>query len=261
MSMNSNDELDTVTHIKQFFNQEKADQIMEKFLTPNCVQWQKFSWYPGHTLKQLVYVYDAEQRHIHRNPVLEELVNIIETKFNTKTELIWCNFFRDSKDLIEWHQDQYNMSLFVFSFGASRPVEIRPLSSKYYKQPKKITNPNNINTDSSKLNYNNNNRNNNKRLILEHGDLYYWSARFDKQHEHRVPPAKEEGQRISILILAQEVNSNSDPQLLQQNHLDPVYSGVCGGCQGFLAKANDSLLNPTRKCKSCGEKYGYSSWY
>mmetsp|Transcript_15902 Transcript_15902/g.17953 ORF Transcript_15902/g.17953 Transcript_15902/m.17953 type:complete len:234 (+) Transcript_15902:323-1024(+) len=226
-----------LVHEKAFLKQETADEYYGRL--DGMLPWDKYRWAPGMSpLKQLVYFYDKEQRETNKSPVLEELVTIIERRFNTKAEVTWCNKFRDSKDLITWHQDRYGMSLFVFSFGASRPVEVRKKVGMFSSSSKKAE----------------------RSLLVEHGDLYRWTDDYDKMHEHRVPPAVTDGPRISILILTRPAGSVNAPAHLQKKMLmAPIYSGQCSKCQGFLAQAKGSIY-PTRKCKQCKKSYAYTTW-
>lgn len=227
-------------HEKGFLNQEQADSYYARL--DSGLPWGNFSWAPGEKpLKQLVYAYDLEERNLRKNPILEELIHMVETKYNTKSVITWCNKFRSSSDKIDWHQDQYGMSLFVLSFGANRPVEIRPyknpwLSTKGMDRPAT------------------------HKLDLKHGDLYHWTAEFDEKMEHRVPPAEVDGPRISILILGHPINSNNDPAQLQKRTMSPFYTGQCTKCKGFLKEIKMTLTDAERKCKSCGKKYYYGSW-
>ena len=238
---NEKDPSKQLVHEKNFFDQAKADEYYAKLDTG--LPWGEYSWVPGQKpLKQLVYFYDLQERNTKPNPLLEGLIQHIETTFNTKSVVTWCNKFRNSQDKIDWHQDQYNMSLYVLSFGANRPVEVRPkknmLLSDYNRPATQI-------------------------LDVQHGDLYYWTPQFDKTMEHRVPPAIVDGPRISILVLGYPINSNENPTVLQPSNLmEPVYTGQCSKveCGGFLKEAKNTMFGTERKCKKCDKRYYFTSW-
>ncbi|CAM9350210.1 unnamed protein product [Discosporangium mesarthrocarpum] len=160
------------------------------------LNWYPKEWFPGYTLPQLVYEYEVEERQLFPIPCLEELIERVESQFNVQTNLVWCNRFRDGGDYIDWHQDQYGQDLYVFSFGVSRSLETYALNNGEVQE-----------------------------FICSHGGLYRWTSSFDKEHEHRLPKSTEKGERISVLLLV----SNGVP-------LDPIYSGVCDSCGGYLGK-------------------------
>ncbi|CAB9531192.1 expressed unknown protein [Seminavis robusta] len=229
-----------LVHEKSFLSREKADHYYARLESE--LPWGPFSWVPGtKPLKQLVYFYDVQEQHVRPNACLDELIQLVETTYHTKSIVTWCNLFRDSNDLIDWHQDQYGMSLYVLSFGASRPVEIRP-----YNWSALLT------SDGSPT----------QTLSLAHGDLYHWNKQFDANHQHRVPASGEDGKRISILVLGHPIGSNVNPEKLQTDTMSPVYTGQCNSnnCQGFLGPAKATMTNAERKCQTCGNKYRYDSW-
>ena len=83
-------------HEKGFLNQEQADTYYARLETG--LPWGNYSWVPGEKpMKQLVYFYDLEERNLRKNPILEELIQMVETKYNTKSVVTWCNKFRNSR--------------------------------------------------------------------------------------------------------------------------------------------------------------------
>lgn len=234
-------------HEKGFLPKTVADKYFAQLsqLEQPLIPWDdKFSWIPGgKPLPQSVYFYDAQEREQRPKALLEEIVQLVERTYDTKAAVAWCNLFRagHKNDSIAWHQDQYGMSLFVLSLGATRNVEVRPhrgwLST--------AVGPHATRT-----------------LRVRHGDLYHWTDKFDQQHDHRVPPPPQpaieeyDGPRISVLVLAHPTGSNADPAKLQCKAMDPVYTGQCT-CGGFLHPAKQTLMGPVRKCQACHKKYYY----
>ncbi|CAB9521332.1 expressed unknown protein [Seminavis robusta] len=105
-----------LVHEKSFLSREKADHYYARLESE--LPWGPFSWVPGtKPLKQLVYFYDVQEQHVRPNACLDELIQLVETTYHTKSIVTWCNLFRDSNDLIDWHQDQYGMSLYISIIG------------------------------------------------------------------------------------------------------------------------------------------------
>ena len=160
--------------IQQFLSKEESDKIFDKL--KNQVPWSKnpkWSW--GYKLPQNAYYYDTKARKnkLTQINILEELVNKIENKFKTNIFEVWCNYFEDGNQYIDWHQDQYGYDCFTLSFGVERKFLMRDKKTK-----KQIAEYN-----------------------LKNGDLYFFSQDADKKNEHSVPiNDKCSDQRISILF-------------------------------------------------------------
>ena len=66
-------------HEKGFLNQVDADTYYAHL--DNGLPWGNNSWIPGEKpLKQLVYFYDLEERHVRPNALLEELLQLVERR-------------------------------------------------------------------------------------------------------------------------------------------------------------------------------------
>ncbi len=139
------------------------------------IPWAPKKWNVIYTLPQLAYHYDMSARKKAQKPIIEELIGRVEREFKTTCSVVWCNLFEDGKHRIDWHQDQYGEHLFVMSFGSPRIVRFR------HKKTKEV-----------------------KDYVCKHGDLYYFSPSWDKEHEHCVPEDKSINEpRISFAIFTQ----------------------------------------------------------
>ena len=158
---------------KGWVNSSKADELMAQ--SKKGIPFAPKRWTDGHLLPQLAYNYEEKDRDLHYNPFLEEtIIPMMEDKFDVEITDVWCNLFEDGKHQIEWHQDQYGTDVFVLSFGSPRPIEFRTLYTR--KKTKHL---------------------------IENGDLYYFSQKYDKKHEHRVPKVEScTDPRVSLVMFA-----------------------------------------------------------
>ena len=83
---------------------------------------------------------------------------MIEKRFDTVCVHCWCNLFKSGDQHIEWHQDKYGNDCFVLSLGATRPVDWCDLDESNFW-----------------------------RMVVKHGDLYYFNQEWDSTHQHSVP--------------------------------------------------------------------------
>ncbi|GMH32652.1 hypothetical protein BSKO_00486 [Bryopsis sp. KO-2023] len=140
----------------------------------------KYRWNLFYKLPQAVFHYKVKQRRTKPIALLEDIIERVERLHNAKASDVWCNLFRDGKDHIEWHQDQYGEHLTTLSLGAPRLFQLRPISRR---------------EDVSEIE-------------LNHGDLYTWSPETDKKHEHCVPAAPAmTSPRISVVVWTQPPGS------------------------------------------------------
>mmetsp|Transcript_7613 Transcript_7613/g.11529 ORF Transcript_7613/g.11529 Transcript_7613/m.11529 type:complete len:189 (-) Transcript_7613:39-605(-) len=143
---------------RKFFSKKEADDLFERCVKE--IPWAKKKWMDtGYILPQLAVHYDQKMRKENPCSIVEELAERIGKTFGARSSDIWCNKFNDGKHHIEWHQDNYGEHCFIISFGSTRQLEIRPLSDKV-----------------SVISHD-----------VQHGDVYYFSPSWDKNHEHRVP--------------------------------------------------------------------------
>ena len=161
------------TFYESWVPKHDADYFMGRCLSE--IPWAEKKWNIFYTLPQLAYYYDEKERGKNPNPVVEDLIGLVETAFNTTASVVWCNLFNDGNHHMDWHQDQYGEHCFVLSFGATRALDWR------------VLNTNAVTT-----------------YYCKHGDLYYFNPTWDKEHEHRIPmDASSHEKRLSFVIFTQ----------------------------------------------------------
>lgn len=165
--------MEDFTFYESWMPKHDADYFMGRCLSE--IPWGKKKWSLFYTLPQLAYYYDEKERKERRNPVIEDIINIVETAFNTSALVVWCNLFNDGNHHIDWHQDQYGYCCFVLSLGSTRALDWRLLKTKEIKT-----------------------------YYCKHGDLYYFNPQWDKIHEHRIPSdSNVKEKRLSFVIFTQ----------------------------------------------------------
>lgn len=179
LDLPTNLELGEFTFFKGWLGPTESDHYMQRCLSE--IPWAPKKWNMIYTLPQLAYYYDYKSRQENPIPVLEEIIETIESHYKTTASVVWCNLFQDGNHYIDWHQDQYGEHLFVLSFGATRPVKFR------HKKTKEL-----------------------KEYSCSHGDLYYFAPSWDKAHEHCIPKDESiKAQRLSFAVFCQPPMSKS----------------------------------------------------
>jgi len=131
------------------------------------LSWQEVKWGTGKTLPRLVYRSEMDE------PVLVELVELVQVNLEKKVMGVWCNYYRNGKDYTPYHQDSYNQGVTVtLSFGATRKC--------YFKH--KVTGQR-------------------KDFSLKDGDLFIFSDKINRLYKHTIPKEmKVKDGRISIVF-------------------------------------------------------------
>lgn len=160
-----------VFHIKEFISKDSANEYVS--IIESEIVWTRFKkspksrlvsiWYPGNT--RLV------------DMIIEQIINKIQTTYNTKIIGIFLNLYKNGNDYCSYHRDQYDSDVFTVSFGETRDLLLKP-------------------DDKTKT----------KNIKLESGDLYFMSQFFQTKNKHSIPKRKKSGgKRISIVFFGKEV--------------------------------------------------------
>eukprot|EP01135_Chromosphaera_perkinsii_P003571 Nk52_evm29s248 gene=Nk52_evmTU29s248 len=168
---------------KGWMNQAVANDLMARSVKE--IPFAPKRWTDGHLLPQLAYNYEEKDRETNYNVFLEEtIIPMMQNSFDVEITDVWCNLFENGKHRITWHQDQYGTDVFVLSFGSARPIEFRTLYMR-----KKTSH------------------------LIENGDLYYFSQKYDKKNEHCVPEVKSCNEpRVSLVMFAIPKGSSSNSE-------------------------------------------------
>lgn len=156
---------------------QNADHIFQRLQTE--VPWKDKYWHLIYKLPQKTFHYSERKRKTDTNPVLEDLIRMVETLHNAKASDAWCNLYRTGEDHVEYHQDQYGEHLTTLSFGSSRTFLMR------HNKTGQVA-----------------------RFNLSHGDVYTWSPETDAKFEHSIPADLSVTEpRISIVVWTQPPGS------------------------------------------------------
>lgn len=161
-SMTSRPIMEAIGHVQGFLEPDMADAYFQRL---QALPWQKVMWRAGRYLPRLVYSYESY------DPVINELIELVESHFSCRVKGVWGNYYRDGNDYTPEHQDSYGGHVITLSFGAPRLFYLRHL------------------TTNEKIQY-----------TLNHGDVNWFSPEINAAHKHAVPKSKQTQPRISMVF-------------------------------------------------------------
>lgn len=152
------------SHLKNNFLPEESVELLKEL--EKKVPWQKIKWGRGY-LPRLVYRVD----NFWPEPI-QELKERTEETFQCTVRSAWCNLYQSGNDYTPPHQDNYGAHVITWSFGGSRRFICENIKSKKKEE-----------------------------YLLEDGDVFYFSPKFDSKHLHSIPKTKKNVDlRISIVF-------------------------------------------------------------
>jgi len=153
-------------HLKQTLLPEECDDYMKRLKKE--VPWQRMKWGTRGYLPRLIY----RDEGINTPEPILDLIKYTEASFECSVRSVWCNYYQSGNDYTPPHQDNYAAHVITYSFGGSRRFICENLNDKTKKE-----------------------------YLLSHGDVFYFSPEFDRQHKHSIPKTKKAvDPRISIVL-------------------------------------------------------------
>lgn len=195
-----------ISHIKGNFLPEDSLEYLNRLRAD--VPWERMKWGRGY-LPRLIFRCDGDQTggasHAWPEPI-KELRDRTEETFQCTVRAGWCNLYQSGGDYTPPHQDQYNAHVITWSFGGTRRFITEEIETRKKKE-----------------------------YLLEDGDVFYFSPRFDQLHKHSIPKtAKIVDPRVSIVFFTDQPYCGSH----WHNQIDRPFGGLDDVADGLTADFN-----------------------
>ncbi len=116
--------LDDIEYFPNFLRNYNANDFFQSLL--DSIPWQDITWRDRRQIRKLVFRYGEFERNIRKYDVLERLIALIESVFETRVSCVWCDFYRQGCDFSPYHENIHDSHFFILSFGNDRLLTTRP---------------------------------------------------------------------------------------------------------------------------------------